>query len=223
MAYDLHGPPFLTHSAEGTRGPPGAHQRITFPLQGFDLGHRVPTRRPSRNALMTAKMVPMARDISNAFRVRLLGASELRLALPLAQLLYPSLTEDAWVAYASSQSGSGAAPPRRLLAAYNPSGYLHGLCTLSEGFDPRCGQILDVKDLVVTSFLNTKSVAHALLEGIEAAARKGNYRAIRVHLADGNLPQRQALADMLNSGGHVRIAACYTKPLPQPLRPILSP
>jgi hypothetical protein len=157
-----------------------------------------------------------------AFQARLLGAGELRLALPLARLLYPSLTEPAWVAYATGSNGTASAPRRRVLAACNPAGYLHGICTLFGGIDLRYGRALDVEDMVVVGFLDAKSVAQALLNGIEDLARKEGFREIRVHLADGDLPHRQAVADTLNSGGHVRTTACYAKLLvaaPQPGAP----
>jgi hypothetical protein len=155
----------------------------------------------------------------SAFRVRLLPPGDLRLALPLAQLLYPFLTERAWFDYAKQpQNGE----QRRILVACDPRGYLHGLCTLSDGFDLRCGRSLDVDDFVVASFVDTKSVAEVLLAGIEEIARTSGYQEVRVMLADSNLPHRQAVADTLNSGGHVRTMARFTKPLAQPPRPMVS-
>ncbi|HEY7688143.1 MAG TPA: hypothetical protein VH835_05600 [Dongiaceae bacterium] len=148
-----------------------------------------------------------------AFQVRLLGAGQVRLALPLARLLYPSLTEPQWAAYAAGPGGE-AAPKRRVLVACNPAGYLHGLCTLCGGIDLRHGRALDVEDVVVVSFLDAGSVTRALLDGIEDLARRDGFSEIRVHLPDGDLPHRQAVADTLGSGGHVRIAACYAKLLP---------
>lgn len=153
----------------------------------------------------------------------MLAAGEVRLALPIAQLLYPALTEESWVGYANGRLGADGSSPRRVLVASNPAGYLHGLCTLSDGFDLRSGRTLIVDDLIVADFLDTRSVAHALLTGVEEVARKGGYHAVRVSLADGNLPHRQAVADALNSEGHVRTMACYSKPLAQPLRPIVNP
>lgn len=163
------------------------------------------------------------RNAQGAFQVRLLPAGEVRLALPIAQLLYPALTEKTWVAYANGGAGPETSLPRQVLVACNPGGYLHGLCTLSDGFDLHSGRILVVDDLIVADFLDTRSVAHALLTGVEEMARKGGYHAVRVSLADGNLPHRQAVADALNSEGHVRTMACYSKPLAQPLRPIVNP
>jgi hypothetical protein len=163
----------------------------------------------------------MTANTQYAFQVRILPEGELRLALPLAQLLYPSLGEQEWVAYAS-----GRPPPpwasRRVLVASNPAGYLHGLCTMVDGFDLRCGRTLDVEDLIVANFLDTRSVAHTLLAGVEDIGRSGGYHAVRVNLADGNLPHRQAVADALNSVGHVRTTARFAKPLAQPLKPIVG-
>ena len=170
---------------------------------------------------MTAKSTT-AGIAGEAFSARLLGTDEARLALPLAQLLYPGLTEAAWSAYAANGRGSAASVVRRILVACNPAGYLHGLCTLSDGFDLRCGCTLDVDDFVVASFVDSKSVAQALLVGIEKFARIGGYQEVRVTLADSNLPHRQTLADTLNSGGHVRTMARFTKPLTPPLAPIVS-
>ena len=62
--------------------------------------------------------------------------------------------------------------PRRVLVASNSGGYLHGLCTLADGFDLKCGRTLDVDDLVVANFLDTRSVAQTLLAGIEDIARR---------------------------------------------------
>ena len=134
----------------------------------------------------------------SAFHVWLLPESELRLALPLVQLLYPSLIEQQWLDYACGRVLPGARP-RRVLVARNPKGYLHGLCTVADGFDPRCGRILDVDDFVVANFLDSRSVAHLLLTGVEELARKGDYHAVRVNLADGNLPHRQAVADAIDA------------------------
>ena len=113
-------------------------------------------------------------------------------------------------------------PPRRILVASNSGGYLHGLCTLVDGFDLRCGRTLDVEDLIVANFLDSRSVAHTLLGGVEDIARGGGYHAVRVSLADGNMPHRQAVADALNSVGHVRTMARFAKPLAQPLKPIVG-
>ena len=168
---------------------------------------------------MTAKL-PMTRSAQSSFQVRLLAAGEVRLALPVAQLLYPALTEESWIAYTSGSQGSEVFSPRRVLGAFNPGGYLHGLCTLSDGFDLRSGRTLIVDDLIVADFLDTRSVIHALLVGIEELARKESYRGIRVSLADGNLLHQQAVVDALNSNGNLRTSACYCKPLAQPSRPI---
>ena len=164
----------------------------------------------------------MTINTQNAFQVRILAEGELRLAVPLVQLLYPSLSEAEWVAYASAKPPPKPSPARQVLVASNPGGYLHGLCTLTDGFDLRCGRTLDVDDLVVANFLDTRSVAQTLLAGIEDIARRGGYHAVRVNLADGNMPHRQAVADALNSVGHVRTMARFAKPLAQPLRPIIS-
>lgn len=164
----------------------------------------------------------MAIGAQSTFQVRLLGAAEVRMALPIAQLLYPALTEESWVSYANGL-GSGTPPPRWVLVACNSAGYLHGLCTLSDGFDLRSGRILLVDDLIVANFLDTKSVAHALLKAVEEMARKGDYSAVRVSLADGNFPHRQAVADTLNSEGHVRTTAGYSKPLVHALQPVINP
>lgn len=164
----------------------------------------------------------MTADAQSAFQVRILPEGELRLAVPLIQLLYPSLSEADWVAYASGRLPLKSGSARRVLVASNPGGYLHGLCTLADGFDLKCGRTLDVDDLVVANFLDTRSVAQALLAGIEDIARRGSYHAVRVNLADGNMPHRQAVADALNSGGHVRTMARFAKPLAQPLKPIIG-
>ena len=161
----------------------------------------------------------LAESPESAFRVRLLPPGDVRLALPLAQLLHPFLTERAWFDYAKQPQNGG---QRRILVACDPRGYMHGLCTLSDGFDLRCGRSRDVDDFVVASFVDTKSVAEVLLAGIEEIARTSGYQGVRVMLADSNLPHRQAVADTLNSGGHVRTMARFTKPLAQPPRPMVS-
>jgi hypothetical protein len=164
----------------------------------------------------------MTTSAQGTFQVKLLPEGELRLALPLAQLLYPSLSETEWVAYASGRSARQTWLHRRVLVAANPSGYLHGLCTLVDGFDLRCGRTLDVDDLVVANFLDSRSVAQALLTGVEEIARSDRYQAVRVNLACSNLPHRQAVADALNSIGHVQTMARFAKPLAQPLKPIIG-
>lgn len=164
----------------------------------------------------------MTPNTQSAFQVRILPEGELRLAFPLVQLLYPSLSEPEWIAYAGGRGPPKHWSHRRVLVASNPSGYLHGLCTLADGFDLRCGRTLDVDDLVVANFLDTRSVARALLAGIEDIARRDGYHAVRVNLADGNMPHRQAVADALNSVGHVRTMARFAKPLAQPLKPIVG-
>jgi hypothetical protein len=158
----------------------------------------------------------------SAFQVRILPEGELRLAVPLVKLLYPSLLEADWISYASGQSTPKLRSLRRVLVASNAGGYLHGLCTLIDGFDLRCGRTLDVDDLVVANFLDTRSVAQTLLAGIEDIARRGGYHEVRVNLADSNMPHRQAVADALNSVGHVRTTARFAKPLAQPLKPIVG-
>ena len=164
----------------------------------------------------------MTANTQSAFQVRILPEGELRLAVPLIQLLYPSLSEAEWIAYASGRPPLKSGSPRRVLVASNPGGYLHGLCTLVDGFDLRCGRTLDVDDLVVANFLDTRSVAQTLLAGIEDIARRGGYHEVRVNLADSNMPHRQAVADALNSVGHVRTMARFAKPLAQPLKPIVG-
>ena len=77
-------------------------------------------------------------------------------------------------------------------------------------------------DLVVANFLDMRSIAQSLLAGIEAIARGGGYQEVRVNLADSNMPHRQAVADALNSVGHVRTIARFAKPLAQPLKPIVG-
>jgi hypothetical protein len=164
----------------------------------------------------------MTHTNQSTFSVRILPEAELRLALPLAQLLYPALREQDWVAYAGGRGAPDIGLRRRVLVAANPNGYLHGLCTLADGFDLRCGKTLDVDDLIVANFLDSRSVAQALLLGVEEIARSGSYQAVRVNLVDSNLPHRQAVADALNSEGHVQTMARFAKPLAQPLKPILS-
>src|SRR5262247_2806337 len=127
---------------------------------------------------------------ASAFQVRLLQPGDLRLALPLAQLLHPFLTERAWFDYAKQPQNGG---QRRILVACDLRGYLHGLCTLSDGFDLGCGRSLDVDDFVVASFVDTKSVAEALVAGIEEIARSGDYEEVRVSLADSNPSHLQAV------------------------------
>jgi hypothetical protein len=164
----------------------------------------------------------MTANAQNAFQVRILSEGELRLALPLAQLLYPSVSELEWVTYASGQLPPMPWAPRRILVASNSGGYLHGLCSMIDGFDLRSGRTLDVDDLIVANFLDSRSVAQTLLAGVEDIARASGYHAVRVNLADGNLPHRQAVADALNSVGHVRTMARFAKPLAQPLKPIVG-
>lgn len=159
----------------------------------------------------------MTINTQSAFQIRILPEAELRLALPIAQLLYPSLSETEWVAYASGRPPPAPWAPRRVLTAFNPVGYLHGLCTLADGIDPRCGRTLDVDDLVIANFVDPHSVPRAMLSGIEEIARNGGYHAVRVILADGNLLHRQAMVDTLNSVGHVQTMARYAKLLSPPL------
>lgn len=155
----------------------------------------------------------MSFNAHGAIQVRVLLEAELRQALPLAQLRYPTLSETEWVAYASGRPPPEPCATRRVLTACNPGGYMHGLCTLVDGFDLRYGRTLDVDDVVIANLLDTRSVPQVLLAGIEEIARNGGYRAIRVNLADGNLQQRKLVADTLNSLGHVQTMARYAKRL----------
>lgn len=158
-----------------------------------------------------------AEDPASAFHTRLLRSAELRLALPLVRLLYPAVTEREWVDYATQSQGG---EERRILVACNPGGYVHGLCILQGNLDLHCGRTLDVEELVVASFLDYKSVMRALLSGVEQMAREGACQAVRVMLADSNLPHRQGVADALNSIGYVRNTARFAKPLAKAPQPI---
>jgi len=157
---------------------------------------------------------------ASAFDARLLPPADLRLAFPLVRLLHPAVTERDWLDYAKqSQRGE----QRRILVACNPGGYAHGLCILTDNVDLHCGRTLDVEELVVASFLDCASVTRALLSGVERMAREGDYHAVRVVLADSNLPYRQGVADALNSIGYVRTTARFAKPLTQSPGPISGP
>src|SRR5262245_57641269 len=132
---------------------------------------------------------------ASAFHARLLPSADLRLALPLVRLLYPAVTEREWLDFARQ---SQIREQRRILVACNAGGYVHGLCILRGNLDLNCGRTLDVEELVVASFLDCTSVTRALLSGVEQMAREGDYQAVRVILADSNLPYRQGMADALN-------------------------
>lgn len=153
----------------------------------------------------------MAVERHPVFQVRLLAREELRLALPLARMLYPGLTEADWLAYAA-----GAPPvplPRQALVASNPTGNLRGLCTVAQGYDLRCGRTLDVEDFVVADFLDMRSVVATLLSGIEEVGRAAGCRTVRVHLDDSSLPRHRPIVDALNSVGHVRTTVRFAKPM----------
>lgn len=154
------------------------------------------------------------------FIVKPLAADRVDAAFPIVQAAVPGLTLDGWRQFAASAAARGdAAVAPSILVVENERGYVQGFCTFRLQRDIRRGTVFAVDDLVTLDLIGGAAAA-ALVDALEARARRLGCGAVRLHLSEAAQARlsRPVLRELLRRSGRPADAVRLVAPVDLVLR-----
>jgi hypothetical protein len=141
------------------------------------------------------------------FDVKPLSKNTAAKAYPLIQTACPGVSLDAWIDFAAKLTQPH--PPMTLAAgivtAENERGYIHGLFSYTVRIVLNHNGVLTVENLIAVDMGDRAAAVKALIDGMEALARRFNCTAIHTHIPEGwieNRPQGFGVLNQLQNAGH---------------------
>ena len=145
-------------------------------------------------------------DMLAAYLARPLSDDQIAQALPLLQLIDPTLTHERWYDYARLFF---CAAPRGekhdIITIQNGKGYIYGLAFCRLRMDLRDGRVLEVENFISLDLSGGRRVAAALLDALEARAQAWSCDRICVRPPDPQLRQPVAVAVTRSFPAPVRV------------------
>lgn len=157
-----------------------------------------------------------SQTMNRRFYVKPLSPERIDATFPIVQAANPGLTLAQWRRFAENPAGSaGPTTAAGILVVENEREYVQGFCTYRLQSDIRHGTILVVSDLVTLALVSGEAAAAALVDSLQALARRLGCGAVRLHVeeaaeAHGGGPM---LYHVLRQGSHVDDASRLVRPV----------
>lgn len=149
------------------------------------------------------------------YHVRPLARDRIDATFPIVQAARPGLTLEEWRRFAAGAATADHSAAPGIMVVENQRGYIQGFCTYGLQSDIRHGTILAVNDLVALSLVDTGAVAAALVDALEALARRTGCSVVRLQVAEEGQERSGSpmLSEFLRRSSHASRTVRLARPV----------
>ena len=164
---------------------------------------------------------PDARDMTETYLVRPLGADQIAQAYPLVSIFEPELTQERWSDYAGALiAQDGKAQDHSIITVQSTQKAIYGLSVYWLRPDLRRGRILEIENFAVVDITGNRKAAILLLRALEDLARRSSCSCVSISLLNPQIrkwlrvPGSPAIDVFRAAGFHgeqLRLRKCFAE------------